>query len=162
MRTETGRRGYDLRSCAESGLKEIIQWEPIIINRHDYVNRTWVIILFPSNISHEKNTENWESLSLFSLLSLTFFFPLYFSLPPPTTKTHYSSSSPSSRMLMHVFFGAVTKRREVALGDSLTVGRTGCVIKTKGFFGFWKMIWARIGSTLMEELEKHHCRVRNS
>lgn len=65
-------------SRAEPGPKEMIQWEPIIINKHDYVNRTWVIISFTPDITDEKDTEYRESFPHL-LLSLSPFF--YFSLP---------------------------------------------------------------------------------
>lgn len=71
-RTETTSKGCIFKSLAQSGPKEMIQWEKILINKHDYVSRTWVMFLFPPEISAEKEIEDWEPPLLQS------FWPFFF------------------------------------------------------------------------------------
>ncbi len=163
-RAGTTSKGCIFKSWAESGLKEMIRWEPIIINKHDYVNRTWVIISFPPDITDEKDMEDRESFFPSRTISLTLIWFILF-------LSFVSLRLLWSKLIARPFFCnlyintktcfccLVAQTIVATPQDSFTVGHTGSTLH-KHFlwsdfpgsrFSFERWPELTVGSTSLEE-----------
>lgn len=68
--------GLQCQECGwgSLGFREMMRWEPITINKHDYVNRTWAIFPFRLDITAEIERVGRES-ARHSLPTTTIHFP---------------------------------------------------------------------------------------